>query len=265
MTMHRVPCVVLAAALALSCRTVPPAAPPAAAPLPPPAPPRRVVLLSLDGADADTLHRLYAEGALSAGGFARFFREGEVADRLVPVDPTLTATNHISLATGYTAERTGIVSNVFHPAGAPFLETRSGFAAEIGTETLWEAARRQGRRVAVATWPGVDGASPRRRADWGMFYSEEPDRRSDLVTVESGLWEEADDIAAAQKIVSHSPVLRILVQAGSGGARTQSFDLLAVDSTDDGKVDYDSLAVIPPGGKDAVALKVGEWKDLPCQ
>src|SRR4051812_7428762 len=106
--MHRVPCFLLAATLALSCRTVPPAAPPAAAP--PPPPPRRVVLLSLDGADAGTLHRLYAEGALTAGGFARFFREGEVADHLVPVDPTLTATNHVSLATGYTAERTGIVS-----------------------------------------------------------------------------------------------------------------------------------------------------------
>jgi predicted AlkP superfamily pyrophosphatase or phosphodiesterase len=223
------------------------------------------VLLSLDGADADTLHRLYEEGALTAGGFARFFREGQVADRLVPVDPTLTSTNHISLATGYTAERTGIVSNLFHPAGSPFLELVSGFAAEIGTETLWEAARRQGRRVAVATWPGVDGAGPRRRADWGMFYSEEPDRKADLVTVESGLWEEADDVAAAQKIVSHSPPLRILVQAGSGGAATQSFDLLAVDSTDDGRVDYDRLAVIPPGGKDAVALKAGEWKDLPCR
>jgi predicted AlkP superfamily pyrophosphatase or phosphodiesterase len=265
MKMHRVPFFVLAAALALSCRSVPPAAQPAAAPPPPPSPPRRVVLLSLDGADADTLHRLYAEGALTAGGFARFFREGQVADRLVPVDPTLTSTNHISLATGYTAERTGIVSNLFHPAGSPFLELKSGFAAEIGTETLWEAARRQGRRVAVATWPGVDGAGPRRRADWGMFYSEEPDRRSDLVTVESGLWEEADDVAEAQKITSHSPVLRILVQAGSGGGRSQSFDLLAVDSTNDGKVDYDSLAVIPPGGKDAVALKTGEWKDLPCQ
>ena len=188
MKMHLVPVLVLAAALALSCRSAPPAAPPAAVPAPPAAPPRRVVLLSLDGADADTLHRLYAAGELTAGGFARFFREGQVADRLVPVDPTLTSTNHISLATGYTAERTGIVSNLFHPAGAPFLELTSGFTAEIGTETLWEAARRQGRRVAVATWPGVDGAGPRRRADWGMFYSEEPDRRSDLVTVESGLW-----------------------------------------------------------------------------
>jgi predicted AlkP superfamily pyrophosphatase or phosphodiesterase len=264
MTMHRVPFFVLAAALVLSCRSVPPAAPPAAAP-PPPPPPRRVVLLSLDGADADTLHRLYAEGALGVGGFARFFREGQVADRLVPVDPTLTATNHISLATGYTPERTGIVSNLFHPSGSPFLELTSGFTAEIGTETLWEAARRQGRQVAVATWPGADGASPRRRADWGMFYSEEPDRRSDLVTVESGLWEEADDVAKAQKIESHSSVLRILVQAGSGGRGAQSFDLLAVDTTDDGKVDYDSLAVIPPGGKEAVALKAGEWKDLPCQ
>src|ERR1700709_1602936 len=140
MKMHRVPFLALAAALAaalvLACRSVPPAPPPAAAPPPPPPPPRRVVLLSLDGADADTLHRLYAAGALTAGGFARFFREGQVADRLVPVDPPLPSPNPISLATGYAPERTGIVSNLFHPAGAPFLELASGFAAEIGTETL---------------------------------------------------------------------------------------------------------------------------------
>ena len=81
---------------------------------------RKVVLLSLDGAQRRQLHRLYREGTLTAGGFSRFFREGQVADRLIPVDPALTSPNHISLATGYPAGQTGIVSNLYHPAGAPF-------------------------------------------------------------------------------------------------------------------------------------------------
>ena len=169
------------AVLAASCRSVAPVVP-TSPPPPSPSSPRRVVLLSLDGAGTETLHQLYREGQLSAGGFARFFREGQVADRLVPVDPTLTATNHISLATGYPAGRTGIVGNSFHPAGSPFSETVSGFAAPIGTETLWEAARRQGKRVGVTTWPGADDTGPRRRADWGMVYVNDADRRSDLVT-----------------------------------------------------------------------------------
>src|SRR6476661_8088411 len=93
----------LAAALT-ACRGAGPA-PPSSRPAPP-TPPRRVVLLSLDGASSVMLHRLYQEGTLTAGGFARFFREGQVAESLVPVDPTLTAVNHISLATGYTPGQT---------------------------------------------------------------------------------------------------------------------------------------------------------------
>jgi predicted AlkP superfamily pyrophosphatase or phosphodiesterase len=264
MKIRRLPFWAALAAFACSCRSVPLPPPPASAPAPAQSP-RRVVLLSLDGAATDTLHRLYQEGALSAGGFARFFQEGQVADRLVPVDPTVTAPNHVTLATGYAAGRTGIVGNTFHPAGSAFLDTVSGFAAPIAMETLWEAARRQGKRVAVATWPGADGASPRRRADWGLIYTEAPDRRSDLVTVESGLWEEEDATAKAHGIESHSPVVGLLVQVGSGSPGVQQFDLLAVDRTDDGKADYDGLMVIPPGGQDAVVLDPGRWVDLPCR
>src|SRR3954470_14844346 len=142
------------AVLILSCRSVPPA-PQRSVPSVPPA--RRVVLLSLDGAGAGVLHQLYREGALPAGGFARFFQDGEVADRLIPVEPALTSTNHISLATGYAADRTGIVGNNFHVAGTPWLDTVSGFAAPIGTETLWEAARPQGKRGGGPTRPGAGG------------------------------------------------------------------------------------------------------------
>ncbi|HYO12219.1 MAG TPA: alkaline phosphatase family protein, partial [Thermoanaerobaculia bacterium] len=118
--------VVLLVLLALSCRSLPSG---------PSSSPRRVVLLSLDGAGASELHRIHREGRFQAGGFARFFREGEVAERLVPVNPTLTATNHISLATGYVAGETGIVSNTLHLPGTPLPETVSGFAATIDTET----------------------------------------------------------------------------------------------------------------------------------
>src|SRR6185436_5557632 len=119
--------------------------------------PRRVVMLSLDGADAATLHRLYREGKLDAGGFARFFREGQVADALIAIDPTITAPNHITLATGYPPGETGVVANHLHLPEAPFGKLASGFWVDIGTETLWEAARRQGLRVGISAWPGADG------------------------------------------------------------------------------------------------------------
>jgi predicted AlkP superfamily pyrophosphatase or phosphodiesterase len=194
---------VLLGVLVLSCHGA--AAPPADSNAPLPfAPPRRVLLLSLDGAGAGTLHRLYREGKLTAGGFARFFREGQVADRLIPVDPALTSPNHISLATGYPPRRTGIVSNLFHPAGSPFPETVSGFAAPIATETLWEAARRQGKRVGINSWPGADDTGPRRRGDWGMAYTNTPDLPAALAT-DGGLKEAAKARGIAVERISSLP------------------------------------------------------------
>lgn len=151
--------------LASSCRTA----------LPPAVGSGRVILVSLDGASAVELHRRFREGELQAGGFARFFDQGQVASSLRPVDPTLTAVNHISLATGFPPAATGIVSNNFHLAGSPWGERKSGFSAPIGTETLWEAAKRQGRLTGIWTFPGADNKDqdPRRRGDWGVIYGGE--------------------------------------------------------------------------------------------
>lgn len=228
--------------VALSCRSLPSG---------PPSPPRRVLLLSLDGAGASELHRLHREGRLQAGGFARFFREGQVAERLVPVNPTLTATNHISLATGYVAGETGIVSNTLHLPGTPLPETVSGFAAPIDTETLWEAARRQGLRVGVTTWPGADDAGERRRADWGMVYVNDPDRRAELVSLYREDWKSRGSGLAAQ------------VDVGGSQGR-QTFDLLALDR--DGSAGYDAVAVVsPPEERASEPVGAGGWGSTPCR
>lgn len=152
-------------------------------------------MISLDGADAASFHRFYREGKLNAGGFARFVREGQVADALVPVNPSITAPNHISLATGYPTGKTGIVANDLRLPGMPLSKKVSGFSAEIHTETLWEAARRQGLRVASSGWPGADAQGPRRTPDWGMTYTGSAEQEPELRVVrnwkgplEAGKW-----------------------------------------------------------------------------
>lgn len=152
-------------------------------------------MLSLDGADAASFHRFYREGKLNAGGFARFVREGQVADALVPVNPSITAPNHISLATGYPTGKTGIVANDIRLPGMPLSKRVSGFSAEIHTETLWEAAKRQGLQVASSGWPGADARGPRRTPDWGMTYTGSAEQEPELRTVrnwkgplEAGKW-----------------------------------------------------------------------------
>ena len=62
---RRLPLLLLALSLA-GCSGAPPARAPRAAG---DAQPRRVILISLDGAGATTLHDLYRQGQLTGGGF----------------------------------------------------------------------------------------------------------------------------------------------------------------------------------------------------
>jgi len=244
----------LAALLAVlglaGCSSAPPARPESASA----AKPRRVILISLDGAGARTLHDLHRQGLLGAGGFERFFKEGQVAEALIPVDPTLTSTNHVSLVTGFPPASTGIVSNQFHPAGAPAKERGNGFDAPIGTETLWEAARRQGKRAAVLTWPGADAKGERRTADWGLIFNNLAEFGPQLLTLSRADW---GPLTASQPAVtSYSEPLtaRVTVGGEAEGAETRTLELFAVDGTDDGKVNYDGVtasATAPFG--------VGQW------
>lgn len=212
---------------------------------------RRVVLISLDGAAWETLQQMWRDDQLEEGGFARFFREGQ-ASALAPVEPTLTAPNHASLATGAAPDHTGIVGNRFHPAAAPPFETVSGVEYPLGAETLWEAARRQKRVAAVLAWPGADGTSPRRRGDLGTTWVKAPERPSQILTIQRGDWRPAEP--APPKLASRSPVLTAHVTIpGSGAVGPASFDLFAVDRTDDGVENYDGVAFTggpqaPPAG-----------------
>ena len=238
--------------LLLSCRT---AAPPTDGR--PSAPVSRVVVLSIDGAAAETLHRLWREGAFGEGGFRQFFEDGQVADRLVPVDPTLTAVNHISLATGFAPEATGIVGNRFHPHGAGFLDAVSGFDAPIATETLWEAARRQGKRVGIMTWPGADGKTERRKADWGLIYTNDAKLEPEIAALSRSDWspvERADP--RLQGLRSFAPILQArLSQRG--------FEIAALDRKDDGQAAYDTIVpLVPPPARTPLAR--GDWGSVPC-
>ena len=213
--------------------------------------------MSLDGAAAPTLHRLWSQGAFTEGGFRQFFEDGQVADQLVPVTPTLTAVNHISLATGYAPDATGIVSNRYHPAGAPFLDAVSGFDAPIGTETLWEAARRQGRRVGLATWPGADGKGERRTGDWGLIYVINAKLEPEIATLARSDWTAADRTdPRLQGLRSFSPILRARLA-------TRGFEVAALDRKDDKKTAYDTVVPLVPTAA-RTTLAPGDWGSVPC-
>lgn len=222
--------------------------------------PRRVILIVIDGGSAGTLHELHRQGVLDQGGFERFFRDGEVADALIPVLPSLSSTNHATLATGFPPAATGIVGNRYRGAGA---RMENGFDALIGTETLWEAARRQGRRVGVPAWPGIDAKGERRKADWGLVLDSQHEPQ--VVALARADWQPAPPASSPEGVASHSPLLtsRVTIRGaeGTGGTAGQAIDLFAIDSVDDGKVGYDRVAVL---GEPYTTgpLSAGEWRRL---
>ena len=129
------------------------------------------ILISFDGAQPEVVDRLLRQGKLPKnGGFASLIREGTTAKGLTSVLPTLTATNHIAIATGAFPERTNIPMNTFHKTEDPLARTTSGFAAEIGAETLWEAAKRQGKKVITIAFAGADGRGDARRGDQTLGF-----------------------------------------------------------------------------------------------
>ncbi len=122
-----------------------------------------VIVLSWDGTRHD-----YPERAQTRG-LARMQREGARAERLVPVFPSSTFPNHVSLATGTYVDRHGIIDNRFTDREGRTFDYAND-ASWIEAEPLWVAAERQGVRAAIFFWVGSE-------TDWhgrGATYRKQP-------------------------------------------------------------------------------------------
>lgn len=231
--MHR-PLILFLAAL-LSCTSATPPRTPAFVPS---GTAQRVVLMSFDGLGADALAR---QGGLAT--FARLAREGASA-RVINVDPTLTSSTHASILTGADPQRTGVVSNRFHRSGTPVEAVARGLDTEPEVETIVEAARRQGKRVGVASFPFIDNTSPRRRADFGFAWTE-PASPSAIVTLTRSdfrrEWVPETWTARPQKRRSYSPVMRARFDWSVPRQIRASVNVVAYDMTDDRTANYDAF------------------------
>lgn len=237
----------------LSCAQAPP---PTTAPDPATAAPStRVVLVSFDGVGFDALAE-QADG-LGTDGWNRIRREGVTA-RMIPVNPTLTSVTHVAMATGAQPSRSGVVSNTLHLPGTPPTEWASGFDVAIDTDTIWQAASRAGKRVGAITYPGLDGTTPERTADFGLIYTQ-PVSRSRLESIDRSEFQ-PDPILS--RFVSFSPIL-VSRRTWRWSLADRNFateiDLIALDTTNDGEKNYDDFVV----RQGDVAFEVGDDRWFP--
>lgn len=218
-------------------------------------PPRRVAVVSFDGAGGADLSRRLADGTLGPDGFRKAEAEGFAADRLSVVTPSSTAPSHFSISTGALPAAHGIVANTFHRAGDPLLEMTRGFVAESAVETIWEAAHRQGKRVASVAWPGVAQRTPRNTTDVGLEFGA-PQRGA--VFSSDGTPPLPDlPFALPVGVVSFSPPRALPASLAGEEAR-----LVLLDGTDDGRRGYDSLVAVSRSGALLGRARAGEWMPI---
>lgn len=231
----------------LAC-TPPPAPHPAAVPAAVSAPAavratavaRRVVLLSFDGLGADALARQQ-----NLPAFERLAREGASA-RVINVDPTLTGPTHVSILTGADPQRTGVVSNRFHVEGTPPEQIAMGVRTDSDVETIIQAARRQGKRVGVVSFPTIDNATVRRAADFGLAWTY-PAAKAKLIKLTRAdfraEWVPPSWTDRAQRRRSYSPIMRARTEWNVPRVFRIDVDIVAYDTTNDGRTNYDSYLV----------------------
>ena len=202
--------------------------------------PQRVVLMSFDGLGADALAQ-----QTGLPTFDHLARTAATA-RVIPVNPTLTSSTHVSILTGVDPQQHGIVSNWFHLPGTPPDQVTRGINADIGVETIVEAARRQGKRVGAVPFPTIDARNARRSADFGLVWTNSltEGRIIKLTKKDFGReWVPPTWTQRPQRRASFSPVMRARIEWRVSRELRTDVDVVALDTTDDRVENYDAYVV----------------------
>ncbi|OLP18212.1 phosphodiesterase [Leptolyngbya sp. 'hensonii'] len=238
----------------------------------------KVVLISLDGASPFLIDRYLDQNVLSSQrGLGLLKGKGVYAERNITCSASLTAACHVAIATGSSAAKNDINANTFHLVASPFTSNISGFGAPIGgysingpaplasptAEPLWINLQERGKKVVTATFPGGDGVDVRVPGLTNSPIIQPAAERTVAYTVPFGAFagqgakgfsltaadfspapaQTIDQLKAAGKF-SFSPIQQATLAdtpAYVVGGVTYSFNVAALDTTKDNKVNYDTL------------------------
>lgn len=242
----------------------------------------KVILVSFDGF-MNAYLQTYLKDEFKNEGLGRILNEGTIANGMKVSLPSLTATSHMSIITGSDPSVHGIVSNLFNKGTSsldPSQKGSNGFTTQWDprAKTLWEIAKAQGKKVGIICYPGGDATSEIRSGDFGMPYVES-EYSSFIVNLTQADFKEyphtlPDDIKSFSSVLSADLVLFENVKSPDDPTDThhqgpkipkisavvvkRTFKILALDSTDDQKTNYDSLIF-----DDDENISNGHMSDLP--
>ncbi|WP_170289452.1 nucleotide pyrophosphatase/phosphodiesterase family protein [Metabacillus lacus] len=193
---------------------------------------KTVTILSLDGMRNDLTSQYSQEGKLPH--ISRVMEEGITAEYAQSIAPSLTAPSHAAISTGAHPAKTGIVSNEMHKPGKNIDNTDDAFHTELEVNPLWKEAREQGKKTATVAFAG---ANPKigKQGDYSIYYGKTLEDASleELSFTPAKGWKQ--DVLPA----SYSPHLEAAVELKLKGRGNQTLYIAAIDSTDDGRKNYD--------------------------
>jgi predicted AlkP superfamily pyrophosphatase or phosphodiesterase len=117
-----------------------------------------LLLISLDGMSPS----FYLDPSRRTPTLKSLARLGVHAKRLIPIYPSVTFTNHVTMVTGLRTSEHGVFGNTIFCEEDPLKENWALEARHTRAPALWEAAEAHGLRCALIRWPVTVGA----RASW---------------------------------------------------------------------------------------------------
>ncbi len=247
---------------------------------------QKVIFFAADGMRQDLMESFAAKGDMPT--YAELMAKGvKGANGLVQAFPPNTGVGWYTLATGAYPGEHGSTNNTFFRTGDSFANRTAAFSAGVlQAETIAEAAERAGKKTVSIEWAGgsrtmkpVQGPV----VDYRSFYSNRglwtnwdvpgQPAGANAFGVQYQRYDLADASGWSNVPASYSPAKEGTFDLGSytsGGSpviANDQYDFFVYDSTDDGKVNYDKVLIVPnaeakDGSKAVADLMAGQWADV---
>lgn len=171
-------------------------------------PKNKVVLISVDGAPDYLIDKFLKNGVLPPNGaFAKMKQYGAYAKTVLPINVASTGPSHISIFTGASPGRTSIVGNSFRSTDQSWNSSnKNAFEHPILAETIFQAAKRQGKRVMTLGGVGLDDSHTSRMTAYQYMYPKTsgPSLVMDLIGADTLIEGPANKLYKKLKISSSS-------------------------------------------------------------
>lgn len=135
-------------------------------------PNKRIVMISIDGTPDFMIDKFLENGVLPPdGAFAKMKKNGAFASTVLPINVASTGPSHISIFTGASPSKTGIVGNTFRKNNQNWNSPNLlAFNQPIAAETIFQAAMRQRKKVMTLAGVGIDYTNKNRMTDYMHMY-----------------------------------------------------------------------------------------------